>query len=280
MYRILGADQKQYGPVAAEQIRQWIKERRVNEATLVQADGSTEWKPLSGLPEFAPELNAPPPALPSAPSISPGSAEAERLGREIIARDFAIDAGGCLSRSWALVKGHFWLLVGASFVIHLIQGVPVVGGLISGPLYGGLFLLFLKLIRGQRAEFGDAFAGFTDLFLQLFLAGLVVAILRSFGFLLLILPGIYLAVAWIFAVPLVIDRRLEFWPAMELSRKVVSHHWWQMLWLCLLGALVCLLGFLVFCVGIYVAVPVVVGAYAYAYEDIFGSPTPPPARLQ
>ena len=279
MYRILGADQKQYGPVTAEQIRLWIKEKRSNGATMAQAEGSTEWKPLSAFPEFASDLNAPPPISPPKPSASPSSIEAEKLGNEIIARDFSIDAGGCLSRSWELVKGHFWLLVGASFVIHLIEGVPLVGGFLSGPLYGGLFLLFLKLIRGQRAEFADAFAGFSDQFLQLFLAGLVGAILGSIGFLFCVLPGIYLAVAWIFAVPLVIDRRLEFWSAMELSRKVISHHWWQMLWLCILGVLVCLLGFLAFCIGIYVAIPVVVGAYAYAYEDIFGSSTPSPARL-
>ena len=40
-----------------------------------------------------------------------------------------------------------------------------------------------------------------------------------------ILPGIYLGVAWIFTEALVIDKKLEFWPAMELSRKVVSRHW-------------------------------------------------------
>jgi uncharacterized membrane protein len=104
--------------------------------------------------------------------------------------------------------------------------------------------------------------------------------LTSLGVLFCVLPGIYLAVAWIFAVPLVIDRRLEFWPAMELSRRVISHHWWQMLWLCVLGVLVCLLGLLVFCVGIYVAVPVVLGAYAYAYEDIFGASKQLPAATQ
>ena len=34
---------------------------------------------------------------------------------------------------------------------------------------------------------------------------------------LLIIPGVYLMVGYLFASPLVVDRRLDFWPATELS---------------------------------------------------------------
>ena len=53
MYKIIGADQKQYGPVSADEMRQWIKEGRVNAQTLVQMEGQTDWRPLSSFPEFA-----------------------------------------------------------------------------------------------------------------------------------------------------------------------------------------------------------------------------------
>lgn len=52
MFKIRGADQKEYGPVSAEVMRQWIAEGRVTAQTPVQAEGSSEWKPLSGCPEF------------------------------------------------------------------------------------------------------------------------------------------------------------------------------------------------------------------------------------
>jgi hypothetical protein len=52
-YKILGADQKEYGPVTAEVLRQWIAQGRANARTLIQQEGSTEWKPLSSYPEFA-----------------------------------------------------------------------------------------------------------------------------------------------------------------------------------------------------------------------------------
>jgi hypothetical protein len=53
MYKILGADGRQYGPVNADQLRRWIVEGRANAHTQVLAEGAPEWKPLGALPEFA-----------------------------------------------------------------------------------------------------------------------------------------------------------------------------------------------------------------------------------
>lgn len=53
MYRIIGADGKSYGPVPTEQLRQWIREGRVNGWTQVQAEGATDWRPASAFPELS-----------------------------------------------------------------------------------------------------------------------------------------------------------------------------------------------------------------------------------
>jgi hypothetical protein len=63
MYRIIGGDQKQYGPISADDLYKWIAESRLNAQSLVQAEGETEWKPLSAFPEFADALAAKPPAI-------------------------------------------------------------------------------------------------------------------------------------------------------------------------------------------------------------------------
>lgn len=68
MYKIIGSDGQQYGPVGADQIKRWLGQNRVNAQTLIQPEGATEWKPLSTFPEFAgdlkpiPPLAVPPPA--------------------------------------------------------------------------------------------------------------------------------------------------------------------------------------------------------------------------
>ena len=78
MYKIIGADQKEYGPVSADQLRQWISEGRINAQTLVQAEGG-QWMPASRVPEFAglfvvapPPVGSPPP-FGSHGAIPPGT---------------------------------------------------------------------------------------------------------------------------------------------------------------------------------------------------------------
>ena len=53
MYKIIGGDQKEYGPISTEQLRAWIAEGRVNSQTPLQAEGQTGWRPLGEFPEFA-----------------------------------------------------------------------------------------------------------------------------------------------------------------------------------------------------------------------------------
>ena len=69
LYQIVGADGRQYGPVSAEQLRQWIAEGRANAQTQAFGEGSAEWKPLGALPEFA-GLFAPPVPLTIRPPVS------------------------------------------------------------------------------------------------------------------------------------------------------------------------------------------------------------------
>jgi hypothetical protein len=69
MYRIIGADGREYGPVSTEQLRQWIAESRVNQQTRVRVEGSTEWKSLADFPELA--SMAPPPLTASIPAARP-----------------------------------------------------------------------------------------------------------------------------------------------------------------------------------------------------------------
>ena len=68
MYYIIGADQKEYGPVAVEEIRTWIAEGRANGQTLARLEGGP-WKPLSTFPEFVSSLGAIPQPAPPVPLV-------------------------------------------------------------------------------------------------------------------------------------------------------------------------------------------------------------------
>jgi Domain of unknown function (DUF4190)/GYF domain 2 len=53
MYKIIGVDGKEYGPVSLAQVRQWLSEGRANAQTRILPDGVTDWKTVGELPEFA-----------------------------------------------------------------------------------------------------------------------------------------------------------------------------------------------------------------------------------
>lgn len=60
MYKIIGADGKEYGPISQQQIKQWLAEGRLNMQSRVLPEGTTEWKTLGEIPELA--TIAPPPS--------------------------------------------------------------------------------------------------------------------------------------------------------------------------------------------------------------------------
>ena len=72
MYKIVGADQKEYGPITAEQLRQWITEGRANAQTLARIEDGP-WKPLGTIAEFASLFGTPPPPQSPPPPSSSGS---------------------------------------------------------------------------------------------------------------------------------------------------------------------------------------------------------------
>jgi hypothetical protein len=288
-YNITGGDNRVYGPADENELRRWIAEGRLNSQSLVQLEGSTEWRPLSSFPEFAealgvragvPPVGAPPIGAPP-PSPAPGvPVNAELLAVEILAGQPTVNVGQCLSRAWNLLFANFGVIFGATAIVWLIGAVcerlPGVGlgyWLIRGPLYGGLYLIFLHRIRNQPAAVGDVFAGFRLAFVQLMLAGLVSSLLAGIGFCFCILPWIYLTVAWVFSIPLVADKNLEFWSAMELSRKVVTRVWFPVFGLLVLVFLPTILVSL-FALG-------KIGATSFStWQDIMGAGGPPdPARL-
>jgi uncharacterized membrane protein len=308
MFTIIGADQKQYGPVSADEIRQWIRDGRADGRTLARQEGTTEWKSLATFPEFATALaGAPTPTPPPLSAPTPAATP-----EEILSQDYELDIFSCISRAWNLASANIGPVVGYSLLVAVAESaVGQVTGMISAPsmksfdlgtnpsfqtlfqnfmtpthialgvlssllaapfqttLLGGLYNYYIMLIRGQKPELADAFAGFKH-FSQLAILGLVMNVLMIIGFFLCVIPCIYLSVALMFSIPLVMDKKLGWQEAMKLSMKMVNKHWFMAFGLILVAALVGVSGVLVCCVGLLFTGPVSLIALMYAYEDIFG----------
>jgi len=61
MFKVIGSDGKEYGPISGDQLRQWIQEGRAGASTQVRREGDADWAALHSLSEFADILQAPPP---------------------------------------------------------------------------------------------------------------------------------------------------------------------------------------------------------------------------
>jgi hypothetical protein len=216
----------------------------------------------------------------------------------MLERDYHLDVLHCFRRSWAVIRQDFWPMIGVTAIPLLVlsatssPNVRIEGGqtqsttnnggasilyfLIYVPLVSGLGLYYLRKIRGLPTSVGILFSGFTQRFVPLLLGGLVTFFLTLLGFFCLVVPGIYLFVAWIFTLTLIIDKRLDFWPAMNLSRKIVNKHWWKIFALVALVILLSMAGLLGLIVGIFVTTPIAWLAATFAYEDIFGTPPATP----
>jgi hypothetical protein len=273
MFKIIGGDGRQYGPVTIEEAREWIKAGRANAQSKAQKDGEEEWRPMSSFPEFADTLAAasgPDPLPPPAPLL-PGPADPQAMADEALAQGGRVDIGSCLGRAWDLLTSDFWAFIGVSALMILLLSVV---GILAGPIMGGLSWYYLKRIRQQPTQLNDAFAGFNLEFVQLFVGGLVVSLLVSLGWLACAIPGIYLAVAWKLTLPIIIDRRIGFWQAMEVSRRVVTRHWWSVLLFAIVCGAINFCGVLLCFVGVFFTFPLTMLATTFLYEDLFGNTKP------
>lgn len=111
MYTIIGGDKKEYGPVSAEDVAQWIGEGRLNEESLVKSEGDAEFRRLADIPEFAGAFAAkiPPPPAPS--SFAPAENQDQMALKMVKSPAIALKITAILNfvfGAWDLVKLIFF----------------------------------------------------------------------------------------------------------------------------------------------------------------------------
>jgi len=238
MFKMIGGDGREYGPATVEELSVWILDHRANGQTMVQVEGSSEWQPLSTVPEFAEVLRRAYPDAAAGPTRSESSTHGTIGTIEAwnAVPAATLSAGDCLGRGWVFLRRHFllvsagcalvWAILTLSAMATCIGGV--LGLILSGALYGGLMLLYLRLMRGQPASLGTLFTCFGPRFVPLMLIAIVTQVFSQIGLLFCLVPGLILKVIWAFALPLAADRGLVFWPALELSRRTAQRHFFNL----------------------------------------------------
>lgn len=148
---------------------------------------------------------------------------------------------------------------------------PLSGLLLGGPLVTGYFIYAHGLKFQRSVEFSRFFRSF-DRFTPLLLLHLLIGVIVALGLLLLIIPGIYFSISYMFAYFFVWFYGVDPTEAIRMSRKMVSGNFTQMLFLWLMLAALNLAGALAFGVGLLITLPLS-GCILYAaFDDIIGTP--------
>ena len=90
------------------------------------------------------------------------------------------------------------------------------------------------------------------------------------GFVLLIIPGIYLMIAYFMAMPLVVEKGLSPWQALEVSRKTITHRWFSVFFFSIVMTLILIISMIPLGIGVIWTAPMMMIAYGIMYRNMFG----------
>jgi hypothetical protein len=224
-----------------------------------------------------PNPYARPPSGPTAPNV--GSTGDFAIG-ELLGEAWRL-SDGCKASFLAVYAAMFvvlWLtqaIVATSFGLDaLVRAAPLSGVLwqllLAAAIYpflAGVMALALRRVDGLPVKAADALSHGVRLG-EAILLGVLLTLATGIGFALLLLPGIYLSVALMFALPLLVDRRLGAIAAMKASLAAVKPRWFRCAGLLLVLGILLALGSLVI-VGLVWVLPVSSLALALAYRRLF-----------
>ena len=140
----------------------------------------------------------------------------------------------------------------------------VIVNILVYPLGIGLGLLGIRRAAGKDTPLStlwEPYSQFIPLIVMLVLMGLLIV----GGFFLLVLPGIYLAVAYSFAPYLIVEKNMGVWEALETSRKAITTYWWRYFGLLLIAVLLCIVGTIPLFIGLIWVLPIL----AIAIGEVF-----------
>lgn len=186
------------------------------------------------------------------------------------------DIKNSFAKAWELFKSQALLHVLYMMFILSIQGLTVIyfqeymilySAFLAPPLYSGFFLVANKISRGESVIYPDYFGGFR-FWLPLVVISLLGQLLVVLGLFALVIPGIYLAVGYLFSLLMGIFGGMDIWSAMEWSRKLITRNWWQFFALLMILIAINLIGLLLLGIGLLITFPMTFLVLYVIFEDL------------
>ncbi len=202
----------------------------------------------------------------------------DTMTQPVVLSEFSVTEA--LSVGWEVVKKDWLSLLVAAIIYALATQVPVaifqvvlgkqgpaaflgvgLGMLWSVFMMIGLIRYMLALVRGQRPELGVLFSG-ADRYVTMLLVYIPFMVVVGFGMMLLIVPGIYLATKFAFAMVLIADGKSDGFDAFSKSSRMTEGRQLTLVLYYLVAAAMIIGGFmLVIIPGVVASMVVGVGTF-------------------
>ncbi len=218
-----------------------------------------------------------------------------------IAGDYEFNVGNTLTEAWEKTNGAKWtfnvafaLYFVAAFAIMFVANLVMIpffmnmdpnagpGPIITAsviqqlvmnlllmPIAMGLFMLGIKRAVDAPIVASSIFGYFSKM-LTILGTLILVYVMVTIGFLLLVIPGIYLSIAYMMALPLVVEKGLSPWAAMEASRKAITKRWFSFLGFFILMTIIIFISMLPLGIGLIWTMPMMMIAFGIIYRNMFG----------
>ena len=213
----------------------------------------------------------------------------------------ALDLSDIFSRTWTIFKEQWTMCVAAwaiVFVLNLVisyglsLGGGMVGRIVFGPRIGmafshlgnlvamlinvwlgiGMAIYFLKVARGQAADFSDLFSG-GPYYVSILLATLLFAVGFYVGLILCVVPGVIFGLMFSQFYYLVLDRRLPVFDGFRQSKELMVGNKLTLFLIGLAAMGIFLVAMIPCGLGLLVAGPYFSLMFPMIYLTVTGQPT-------
>ncbi len=204
----------------------------------------------------------------------------------MMTRGFSV--GEAIKFGWNTLKSHIGFFVGVVVIAFVMTAIPsgIASGLeesspfLSRVIYFisyivglgvnlGLIKVSLAFASNEKATYSDLFSQFPKT-LNYFIAHILYSIIVTVGLILVIVPGIIWGVKYALYPYFIVEKDVGPLEALKLSGTTTQGFKWDLFALYFLSALIVLLGAFVIFIGLFVAIPTVMVAQAYAYKKLVG----------
>lgn len=215
-----------------------------------------------------------------------------------ISGDYEFSIGEVISEAWARTRGSKWtihlaflyaflvmmgLMIAFAFLSTLLIEVTQAPSgnvalslimqlglnLIMLPMMAGIMILGIKRSVDAPIRAGSVFDYFSKM-IPLLLTMILMSIMIIIGFMLLILPGIYLSVAYYMAIPLMAEKGMSPWQALETSRKAITRRWFSVFAFFIILSIMVFISAIPLGLGLIWTMPLMIIAFGILYRNMFG----------